>query len=210
MPARTGPASPRCSAPSSAPRASSRAAMRRREGIRVAVQRQVPSRLREMPLTGVEFLRLTGADRRDVPARVEPLLDLRLDRLSGGQYQLLHVWACLGCAGRPRAARRADQQHGPARLSRPSRRSCCLARGGRQGVLVVSHEHDFLERVSTRLVEVRAMSFDGPRRPASSSLPFVNGLAARRAAAAARAPTSACARSGWRRSASPRWRPPAS
>jgi zinc transport system ATP-binding protein len=127
--------------------------VRRREGIKVAVQAQVPFRRKEMPLTGIEILRLTGADRQEAPASLRPLLGLRLDRMSGGQYQLVNVWACLGCPAQlvlldeptnnmdPRATAALEE------VVRASRRE------GR-GMLIVSHEHEFLERVSTRLVEV--------------------------------------------------------
>jgi ATPase subunit of ABC transporter with duplicated ATPase domains len=128
-------------------------AVRRREGIRVAVQAQVPSRLREMPVTGIEILRLTGADRHEVPARVKPLLDLRLDRMSGGQYQLLNVWACLGCAAELVLLDEPTNNMDPRAMAALEEVVLASREGGR-GMLVVSHEHDFLERVSTRLVEV--------------------------------------------------------
>lgn len=127
--------------------------VRRREGIRVAVQAQVPSRLREMPVTGIELLRITGAHRHDAPLPVRPLLDLRLDRMSGGQYQLLNVWACLGCAAELVLLDEPTNNMDP-RATAALEEVVLASREGGRGMLVVSHEHDFLERVSTRLVEV--------------------------------------------------------
>jgi len=127
--------------------------VRRQEGIKVAVQAQVPSRLREMPVTGIEVLRLTGADRHEVPGRVQPLLDLRLDRMSGGQYQLLNVWACLGCGAELVLLDEPTNNMDP-RATAALEEVVLASREKGRGMLVVSHEHDFLERVSTRLVEV--------------------------------------------------------
>lgn len=123
--------------------------------IRVAVQAQQPVRLQEMPITGREFLGLMGARHEAVPRQLAHLLDLRLDRLSGGQYQLLHVWACLGSPAELVMLDEPDNNMDPrARASlidvlHESRRE------GR-GVLVVSHEHDLVDSVCTRLVEVTA------------------------------------------------------
>jgi ATPase subunit of ABC transporter with duplicated ATPase domains len=126
---------------------------RRREGMRVAVQAQVPSRLREMPMTGVEILRLTGAHLHEVPPPVRPLLDLRLDRMSGGQYQLLNVWACLGCGADLVLLDEPTNNMDP-RATAALEEVVLSSREAGRGVLIVSHEHDFLERACTRLVEV--------------------------------------------------------
>ena len=128
--------------------------VRRRPGIRVGIQSQAPVRLTEMPVTGKDFLHITGADRHAVPEALRPLLPKRLDLLSGGQYQLMNVWACLGCTAElvlldeptnnmdPRAtATLVDVLH--------------ASRENGRGVLVISHEHEFLEEVCTRLVEVQ-------------------------------------------------------
>ena len=127
--------------------------IRRREGIRVAAQAQVPSRLREMPVTGVEILRITGADRHEVPAPVRPLLELRLDRLSGGQYQLLNVWACLGCGADLVLLDEPTNNMDP-RVELHLADLLLASRAEGRAMVLVSHEHDFLDRVSTRLVEV--------------------------------------------------------
>ena len=107
--------------------------------------RSGPSRLRGDADHGREFLRLTGADRQPPPAAAGPLLDQRLDRLSGGQFQLLHVWACLGSPPNWCCSTSPTNNMDPRAARRSSR--CCSRRARRAaGVLVVSHEHDLLER----------------------------------------------------------------
>jgi ATPase subunit of ABC transporter with duplicated ATPase domains len=126
--------------------------LRRRPGLRVAYQRQRAIRPAELPLTGRDLLRLTGAPASEAPEAIRPLLDLRLDRLSGGQFQLVHTWSCLG---------------GPAELvllDEPTNNldptaTAALAElvregHGRRAVLVVSHEADFLATVCTRTVHL--------------------------------------------------------
>lgn len=125
------------------------------EGLRVEVQAQRPVRLAEMPITGREYLRLTGAMRQAPPLKLVPLLDARLDKLSGGQFQLLHVWACLGS---PADLVLLDE---PDNNMDPRARETLIevlhdSRKDGRGVLVVSHEHDLVESVCTRVVEVAA------------------------------------------------------
>jgi ATPase subunit of ABC transporter with duplicated ATPase domains len=127
--------------------------VRRREGVRVAMQAQVPSRLKEMPVTSSEILRITGANRHAVPAPVKPLLDMRLDRLSGGQYQLLNVWACLGC-GADLILLDEPTNNMDLRVEASLADLLLASREEGRAMLLVSHEHDFLAQVSTRLVEV--------------------------------------------------------
>jgi len=127
--------------------------VRRRDGIKVAMQAQVPSRLSEMPVTSIEMLRITGADRHAVPEPVRPLLDMRLDRLSGGQYQLLNVWACLGC-GADLVLLDEPTNNMDLRVEEILAALLVASREEGRAMLLVSHEHDFLEKVSTRLVEV--------------------------------------------------------
>jgi ATPase subunit of ABC transporter with duplicated ATPase domains len=125
----------------------------RREGVRVAVQQQRPARLAEMPVTGREYLALTSAHRRPTPDALVPLLRVRLDRLSGGQFQLLHVWACLGSPADlillDEPTNNMDQQaiSGLKDLVLKSR-----DRGA--GIMVVSHVRDLIDSVSTRIVSI--------------------------------------------------------
>jgi zinc transport system ATP-binding protein len=128
---------------------------RRRPGVRVAIQSQAPVRLAEMPVTGAEFLRITGAHRHATPPRLLPYLGQRLDRLSGGQYQLLNVWACLGSPAELVILDEPTNNMDP-KAVRELAELLLESRETGRGVLVVSHEHELLERVSSRLVEIRA------------------------------------------------------
>ncbi len=67
-----------------------------RPELMLAWQNQQPVRLDEMPLNGHDYLRYAQADREAPPKRMNPWLDQRIDTLSGGQFQLLPVWAILG------------------------------------------------------------------------------------------------------------------
>jgi ATPase subunit of ABC transporter with duplicated ATPase domains len=123
------------------------------EGLRIVVQRQHPIRLPEMPLTGNEVLRLAGADRHPVPAAIVPFATRRIDRLSGGQYQLLQVWACLGA---PTDLVILDE---PTSNIDPRSKASLVellktSRGLVQGILLISHDESFLTQVASRIVSI--------------------------------------------------------
>jgi ATPase subunit of ABC transporter with duplicated ATPase domains len=125
----------------------------RHPGIHVAVQQQRPVRLAEMPLTGREYLALTSADRRPAPEALAPLLPVRIDRLSGGQFQLMHVWACLGSDADliflDEPTNSMDAQ------ARTALKDLLLSSRGRGvGVVIVSHVRDLIDAVSTRVVSI--------------------------------------------------------
>ncbi len=120
----------------------------------VSVLRQFPVRLSEMPLTGTEFLRMTGASAHDVPRLLRPLVDLRVDRLSGGQYQLLLVWACLGSRASLIMLDEPTNNMDPDAVE-AVRHLLVEARANGKGVLLVSHEPGLLEHVCTHVVAVR-------------------------------------------------------
>lgn len=125
--------------------------IQRRPGLRVTFQRQDPVRLTEMPITAREFLHLMGTD-REPPAPVKELLPLRLDRLSGGHYQLLTVWACLGGSVDLVLLDEPTNNMDP-----PTVRMLGEILTGSppdRGVLLVTHDLAFAARVCTRLVEV--------------------------------------------------------
>jgi ATPase subunit of ABC transporter with duplicated ATPase domains len=124
--------------------------LRRAEGLTITHHWQRPERPPELPITGSEMLRLTGAKIERLPPRLQALCSRCLDELSGGEFQLLHAWACLT---------------GPARLvllDEPTNNlddeSIDLLLAEIQGlpperaVLMVSHESAFLERACQRIV----------------------------------------------------------
>jgi zinc transport system ATP-binding protein len=129
--------------------------LRKAPELRVNVQRQHPVRLPEMPLTGADVLRLIGAHQRPVPASIEPFVNRRIDRLSGGQFQLLQVWGCLSA---PADLVILDE---PTTNMDPSSKSSLedVLRTSHDlvgSILVISHDHAFLERVTSRIVPIRA------------------------------------------------------
>jgi zinc transport system ATP-binding protein len=122
-------------------------------GLRINVQRQHPVRLPEMPLTGEDVLRLVGAHERPVPASMQPFVGRRVDRLSGGQFQLLQVWACLGAPADLVILDEPTSNMDPnSKASLEAILSTAHELVG--GILVISHDHALLERVTSRIVAV--------------------------------------------------------
>jgi ABC-2 type transport system ATP-binding protein len=120
-------------------------------GIHLTHQRQRPVRLREMPLRGSELLHLCGAD-KSVPARIQPFLSQRLDQLSGGQLQLLQIWACLGDGADVIILDEPTNNLDPEGISVLSDSVRQLQ--AHQAVLLVTHEAYFSAHVCTRIVEM--------------------------------------------------------
>jgi ATPase subunit of ABC transporter with duplicated ATPase domains len=127
--------------------------LRKAAGLRVNVQRQHPVRLPEMPLTGTEVLHLVGAEARALPDSIRPFVARRIDRLSGGQFQLLQVWACLSA---PADLVILDEP--TTNMDPDSKRSLEAILGASHevvgAVLIISHEHGLLERVTSRIVSI--------------------------------------------------------
>jgi zinc transport system ATP-binding protein len=126
--------------------------LERAPGLTLGYQAQHPVRLDEMPFTGAEYLRYAAADRESPPDRLTPWLGGRLDRLSGGQFQLLSVWAALG--GRAGLVLLDEPTNnldpgGEALLA-----EVLGSERGRRATLLVSHERDFLAACCSRVVEV--------------------------------------------------------
>jgi zinc transport system ATP-binding protein len=126
--------------------------LRRDKGLKIAYQEQYPVRLSEMPLTAEEFLHYAQADQEAVPGRLRSWLGERIDRLSGGQFQLLSTWAAL--------ATRCDLVilDEPTNNLDPEGEEILAAilrsEQGRRAVLLVSHEHEFLRNSCSRMIEI--------------------------------------------------------
>ncbi|TVQ95242.1 MAG: ABC transporter ATP-binding protein [Chromatiaceae bacterium] len=122
----------------------------RRPGLSVAYQPQRPVRPHPLPLTGRELLALRAARIERPPAALAALLGQRLDRLSGGQYQLLLLWAAL--AG-PADLVLLDE---PGNHLDPDATGLLLtllaSARARRGVILVSHERALLERACQRVL----------------------------------------------------------
>jgi ATPase subunit of ABC transporter with duplicated ATPase domains len=127
--------------------------LRKAPGLRVNVQRQHPVRLPEMPFTGIDLLHLVGAGDRPVPDSIRAFVERRIDRLSGGQFQLLQVWACLSAAADLVILDEPTTNMDP--TSKASLEAILRASHELVGsILVISHDHDFLERVTSRIVRI--------------------------------------------------------
>jgi zinc transport system ATP-binding protein len=124
----------------------------RAPGIKLAYQQQHPVRLPEMPIRGSEFLRFMHAQRERPPARLAALLDKRVDRLSGGQFQLLCIWACL--AGDADVVLLDEPTNNIDPVSMSILREILHDGPAGRSVLVVSHERDFLAAACSRVLEV--------------------------------------------------------
>ena len=120
------------------------------EGTRIAYLPQQPVRLSEAPLTGVELLRLVHADRLLPPKRLKTRLGQRIDRLSGGEYQLLMLWATLATDADlmllDEPTNNLDLGHVEIAAEE------ILAARQHCATLLVSHDPDFLGRVSDRVI----------------------------------------------------------
>jgi ATPase subunit of ABC transporter with duplicated ATPase domains len=123
----------------------------RREGLTIAYQRQRPVRETDVPLRSDELLRLTGAA-AEPPPSLRPLLGKRVDRLSGGQFQLLTVWACLGGEARLVVLDEPTNNMDPAAVE--ALKDLLHATRSDRAVLVVTHDPRFLESVSARVLPV--------------------------------------------------------
>jgi zinc transport system ATP-binding protein len=131
-------------------------------GIELAVQPQAPVRFAPLPVTGRELLAIAGADpsaHADAGALPETLVRLlpqRLDRLSGGQHQLLCVWAALAGPGRLVLLDEPTNNLDPTHMALLAQ--MLAARAADRAVLLVSHERAFLDAHCTRVLELSTSS----------------------------------------------------
>jgi len=124
----------------------------RAPGLRIAHQQQNPLPLEDIPISGRELLALTGGDAKSLPAWIGPLIDRRLDRLSGGQLQFLQVWACLTA---PADLVLLDEPTNNVDRAGAGYLADAFAHvRDRRAIVVISHDAEFLDRVSHRVVDV--------------------------------------------------------
>lgn len=129
--------------------------------LRLAYQPQRPEPLNELPMTGAEAIRMLGARRCQPPARLSALLHQRIDRLSGGQYQLLAVWLALVGEINP-------GEESVVLLDEPGNnldaealsllRELLLPIGSDHhppAIIIVSHDRQFLDAVTNHQIEIR-------------------------------------------------------
>jgi ATPase subunit of ABC transporter with duplicated ATPase domains len=129
--------------------------LERAPGIRLGLQTQDVPPVVGMPISGRELLALTGATASGLPPWLAERLDVRLDRLSGGQRHYLTLWAVLQA---PADLLLLDEptnnldQAGVAHLTAHLRER---AENG-SGLLVVSHDAAFVAAVCDRVIELGA------------------------------------------------------
>lgn len=122
-----------------------------RPGLRLALQTQEVPPVAGVPLTGGELLGLTAAAADGLPPWLAGRLDLRLDRLSGGQRHYLALWAILQAPADlvlldepTNNLDAAGVAHLVTALHQRAASGC--------GVVVVSHDHDFVAQVCDQVI----------------------------------------------------------
>jgi ATPase subunit of ABC transporter with duplicated ATPase domains len=126
----------------------------RRPALGLALQEQQPVRPNELPLSGRDYLRFAGADRRPPPTRLAAWLNHRVDLLSGGQFQLLSAWAALGGDAQLVLFDEPTNSLDPLGVQVLADALRTLAPG--RAVLIVSHERPFLELTCRQILEIGA------------------------------------------------------
>lgn len=122
----------------------------RAPGIRIGYLPQHPVRLPEVPLSGGDVLAALEVGRRGAPAHLAGKLGERIDRLSGGEYQLLMLWATLGAScdlfllDEPTNNLDTDHIGTVVELMAAAR--------VQRATIVVSHDRRFLDLTCTRIV----------------------------------------------------------
>ncbi len=128
--------------------------LRLQSGLQVGLQTQQTPPFEDLPLSGRDLLALTGAPDTGLPLWLQDKLDQRVDRLSGGQRHYLALWAILLAPAQDILLLDEPTNHldaaGVKHLAMTVRR---LAERGR-AILVVSHDHEFIDTVCDRVVEM--------------------------------------------------------
>ena len=127
----------------------------RAPGIRLGLQTQDVPPVVGMPISGRELLALTDATPLGLPPWLADRLDVRLDRLSGGQRHYLTLWAVLQA---PADLLLLDEPTNNLDLAGVAHLTAHLrerAENG-SGLLVVSHDTAFVEAVCDRVIELGA------------------------------------------------------
>ena len=124
----------------------------RKPNVALTFLAQHPERIAECPLTGADLLRICAARVLPAPRALQSLLERRLDTLSGGQHQLLQVWACLGGSADLVLLDEPTNHLDP--RAHGSLTEILRSRRNGRGLLIVSHDERCLETVCDRVLEV--------------------------------------------------------
>jgi ATPase subunit of ABC transporter with duplicated ATPase domains len=124
-------------------------------GLRLALQTQDIPPIVGLPLCGRELLALTGARADGLPGWLAERLDVRLDRLSGGQRHYMALWAILQAPAELVLLDEPTNNLDAAGVAHLSAHLHERAAAG-AGVVVVSHDAAFVEAVCDRVVVLGA------------------------------------------------------
>lgn len=122
-------------------------------GAEISWQTQRQPAVAGIPLNGRELLALTGAATAGLPAWLAARLEERLDRLSGGQLQFLHLWACLQAPADVVLLDEPTNNLDPEGVAALESAIGARAAAG-AGVLLVSHDERFVAAVCRRVVHL--------------------------------------------------------
>ena len=126
-----------------------------RPGLRLALQTQDVPPVDGLPLSGRELLGLTGATADGLPPWLTQRLDLRLDRLSGGQRHYLALWAILQAPADLVLLDEPTNNLDAAGVAHLTAHLRERAEAG-AGMIVVSHDAAFVEGVCDRVLVLGA------------------------------------------------------
>jgi len=122
------------------------------DGVSFACQQQHPVRLDQVPLSVRDYLRLLDADGEALPGRLAALADRRIDSLSGGQYQLLAVWACLASPAQVALLDEPTNNLDPEGVTLLT--GWLQQRRPGHSLLLISHDADFMAAVCDLRIDV--------------------------------------------------------
>lgn len=123
-------------------------------GLRLGLLRQDVPPVVGMPLSGRELLVLTGASPEGLPAWLADRLDIRLDKLSGGQRHYLTLWAILQAPADLVLLDEPTNNLDVAGVAHLTEHLRDRAAAG-AGILVVSHDTAFVDAVCDRVIGLR-------------------------------------------------------
>ncbi|MDR1661000.1 MAG: ATP-binding cassette domain-containing protein [Azoarcus sp.] len=127
--------------------------LQRAEGLRIGFQAQHPPPATGMPISGAEWLALTGAAPQGLPDTLADCLDRRLDKLSGGQRQYLAGWSILQASAELLRLDEPGTHLDKAGLV--GLPSVLRGRAGRgAGIVLVSHDAELARACCDRLLRI--------------------------------------------------------
>ncbi|MCX7896364.1 MAG: ATP-binding cassette domain-containing protein [Rhodocyclaceae bacterium] len=117
---------------------------------RIAWLAQHAARPEETPYSGEELLAAYACQRHAPPQRLAQVLPRRLDRISGGEFQLLMLWAVLTQGAElvllDEPTNHLDHEHIGLAIEEVQNVQ------KERAILIVSHDHDFLATVAHEVI----------------------------------------------------------